>query len=347
MKKTAVVLFNLGGPDDLSAVKPFLFNLFSDPAIIGLPKFPRWLLAKFISSYRAGKARKIYGLMGGKSPILEQTRAQATALEERLAEQADSDHEYRVFVSMRYWHPMSDTVVRNVKNYAPDEVVLLPLYPQFSTTTTGSSFADWEEKAKTAELTAPTRKICCYPTDFSFVAAHAKTIREAYWKAAEEGKPRVLFSAHGLPQKVVDAGDPYQFQIEKTVEAITQILSIENLDYKICYQSKVGIMKWLTPSTESEIERAGEDKVPLLVVPIAFVSEHSETLVELDIDYQKLAEESGVPAYVRVPALGVEPMFIEALADLCLKLTATKPRICPKIFGKCGCAAITIEKEVA
>lgn len=339
-KKTAIVLFNLGGPDDLKSVKPFLFNLFSDPAIIGLPQPFRKLLAKFISSRRAGKARKIYGLMGGKSPILELTNLQAQALEKKLGESANNDdREYKVFVSMRYWHPMSETVVRNVKNYAPDEIVLLPLYPQFSTTTTGSSFADWQEKAAEVGLNVPTKKIGCYPTDFSFIAAHAKVIKDAYWKASETVKPRVLFSAHGLPQKVVDAGDPYQLQVEKTVERLVQILAIEELDYKICYQSKVGPMKWLKPSTDHEIKQAGAEKLPLLVVPIAFVSEHSETLVELDIEYHHLADENGVTGYVRVPALGVEPLFIEALADLCLDALAEKSRpiICSKTFGKCGC----------
>ncbi len=336
MKKTAVILFNLGGPDDLKAVKPFLFNLFYDSAIIGLPNKLRWLLAKFISSSRAKKARKIYSLMGGKSPILELTNLQAAALEKKLSESAKNGSEYKVFVSMRYWHPMSDTVVRNVKNYAPDEIILLPLYPQFSTTTTGSSFSDWEESAKKIGLEIPTKKICCYPTDWNFVAAHAKLIRDAYWKASEQGKPRILFSAHGLPEKIVKAGDPYQFQVEKTVEAVTKILMIEELDYKICYQSKVGMMKWLTPSTEDEIVVAGDAKLPLLVVPIAFVSEHSETLVELDIEYREFAEKHGVPEYIRVPALGVEPLFIDALAGLCVDKNERK-KICPKTCGKCDC----------
>lgn len=342
-QKTAIILFNLGGPDELKAVKPFLFNLFYDPAIIGLPKPFRYLLAKFISSRRAAKARGIYSLMGGKSPILEQTNNQAIALEKILAEKKSSDEiEYKVFVSMRYWHPMSDTVVRNVKNYAPDHIILLPLYPQFSTTTTGSSFTDWEMAANSISLTVPTTKICCYPTDWNFIVAHAKLIRDAYWKASENGKPRVLFSAHGLPEKIIAKGDPYQWQVEKTVAAIVQILSIEELDYSICYQSKVGRLKWITPSTENEIKRACDDKTPLLVVPVAFVSEHSETLVELDIEYRHLAQENGLNDYMRVPALGVEPLFIDALADLCLKLDVSeklcsfnKEHFCPRSFEKC------------
>lgn len=345
-KKTAVILFNLGGPDEIKAVKPFLFNLFNDPAIIDLPKVARWLAAKVISRQRKGKATAIYNKIGGKSPILELTNLQAQALEKYLSEQGKntgSDKtDYRVFVSMRYWHPMSGTVAKNVKNYAPDRIILLPLYPQFSTTTTASSFKDWDREAGKAGICAPTTKICCYPSDFNFIAAHAKLIRDAYWKAAESGKPRILFSAHGLPEKTVKNGDPYQWQVEKTVSMITQVLSIEELDYTICYQSRVGMLKWLEPSVEAEIKRAGNEKIPVLVVPVTFVSEHSETLVELDIDYRDLAEKSGVTGYVRVPALGTEPLFIEALAELCLNAHQEKAicscgegRTCPENFVKC------------
>lgn len=351
LKKTAIILFNLGGPDELKAVKPFLFNLFNDPAIIDLPKPLRWLVAKLISSRRAVKAQNIYNKIGGKSPILEFTNTQAKALEERLLSY-DKSSDYKVFVSMRYWHPMSDTVVRNVKNYAPDHIILLPLYPQFSTTTTGSSFTDWEHSAKSINLNTPTTKICCYPADLSFITAHAKLIKDAYWKASENGKPRVLFSAHGLPEKIIEKGDPYQWQIEKTVSVITQVLAIEELDYSICYQSRVGPMKWIGPSTESEIKRAGKEKIPLLVVPVSFVSEHSETLVELDIEYRHLAEKHGAIGYVRVPALGVEPLFIEALADLCLKANKdeklcsfSKEHYCPRVFEQCPYAIA--EQEMA
>lgn len=352
INKIAIILLNLGGPDELKAIKPFLFNLFYDPAIINLPKPMRWLFAKLISSRRAVKARDIYNKIGGKSPILELTNLQAKALEEQLSLQ-DNDSEYKVFVSMRYWHPMSDMVVRNVRNYSPDKVILLPLYPQFSTTTTGSSFADWERAANSIGLTIPTTKICCFPADLGFIAAHAKLIKDAYWRASETGKPRVLFSAHGLPEKIIEKGDPYQWQVEKTVAMITQILAIEELDYSICYQSKVGLLKWLTPSAESEIKKAGSEKIPLLIVPVSFVSEHSETLVELDIEYRHLAEKYGVTGYVRVPALGVEPLFIETLADLCLKAkyeegvcSFSKEHHCPRVFEKCP-YSIAEKKEAA
>lgn len=349
-KKTAVILFNIGGPDEIKSVKPFLFNLFNDPAIVDMPKIIRFIFAKIVSGRRALKAVGIYNKIGGKSPLLDLTNEQAKALERKLSRNKDS--EYKVFVSMRYWHPMSDTVVKNVKNYNPDHIILLPLYPQFSSTTTGSSFADWEKSAKSINLDIPTTKICCYPADLSFITAHAKLIKDAYWKASENGKPRVLFSAHGLPEKVIQKGDPYQWQVEKTVSVIAQVLAIESMDYVVCYQSKVGMLKWIGPSTESEIKRAARDKLPILVVPVSFVSEHSETLVELDIDYRHLAEKQGAVGYVRVPTLGVEPFFIEALTDLCLKAdkeeklcSFSNNHFCPRPFEKCPYAVQ--EKERA
>ncbi len=341
MKKIAVVLFNLGGPDSLRAVAPFLFNLFNDAAIISVPQPMRALLAKWISWRRTKKATAIYQKIGGKSPILEFTQQQARALEDSLKKQGD---EYKVFVSMRYWHPLSRVVAKNVQAYAPDHIILLPLYPQFSTTTTGSSFDDWESQCDKINLKVPTRKVCCYPMQKSFVASHANLIREYYWKAAEFGRPRILFSAHGLPEKVIMAGDPYQYQIEKTAAGIIQILAVDDLDYQVCYQSKVGPLVWIGPSTEEEIARAATDKTPVVIVPISFISEHSETLVELDIDYRHLAEELGVPSYQRVPALGVEPFFIDALAEIVVSKSDstgissdTGERFCLRQFGACPC----------
>ena len=340
MKKTAVVLFNLGGPDSLKAVRPFLFNLFNDRAIISLPQPFRYLLAKLIAFRRARKAREIYQHIGGKSPLLEQTLAQAEALEAVLKKKG----EYKVFVCMRYWHPFSNLVAKNVKAYEPDKIVLLPLYPQYSSTTTGSSFADWDKAAKAAGLSAPTARVCCYPQEFSFIASHAKLIKDTYWKAAESAKPRVLFSAHGLPEKVIAAGDPYQWQVEKTVASVVQILAIDDMDFRICYQSRVGPLKWIGPSTEEEIIRAGYDNVPVVVVPIAFVSEHSETLVELDIEYRRLADENSVPEYWRVPALGTDALFIDSLSELTQKAASCEgvcsfntERFCLRDFGKCLC----------
>lgn len=356
MTKTAVILFNLGGPDSLKAVKPFLFNLFNDPFIITLPKPFRSMLAWWISTLRNKKAQAIYRHMGGKSPILEQTMAQADALEKLLQEKAGEHQEYKVFISMRHWHPMSSVVVKKVKSYAPDEVILLPLYPQFSTTTTGSAFADWEQQAAKNTLNVPTSKICCYPVDKGFIVSQVKLIKDAYWKASEQGKPRILFSAHGLPEKIIDAGDPYQWQVEKCASAIVKVLAIDELDWRVCYQSRVGRLKWIGPSTEEEILQAGGDKVPLVVVPIAFVSEHSETLVELDIEYSALAKEHHVPGYWRIPAVGIEPFFIETLADLCLNRDKDAPVqshnkdwMCPQNFSQCPCvrAHTAVEEESA
>jgi ferrochelatase len=325
VRKIAVVLFNLGGPDRPDAVKPFLFNLFNDEAMIGAPGPLRWLIAKLISNRRAPVARGIYAKIGGRSPLLELTMVQKEALEAVLAElednRGDGGEEFRLFVSMRYWHPMSDEVARAVAAYGPDEVVLLPLYPQFSGTTTGSSLSNWRRAAGAAGLRAPTRAICCYPTAPGYIRALAGLVRDGIEEAGSKGAggaagPRVLFSAHGLPKRIIAAGDPYQAQIERTAGAVVDELAMADLDWVVCYQSRVGPLEWIGPGTDEEIVRAGGDNVAVVVVPIAFVSEHSETLVELDIDYRRLANEHGVPAYIRVPAVGADPVFIKALADL-------------------------------
>ena len=215
MTRLAVVLFNLGGPDSLAAVEPFLFNLFNDRAIIGLPTLLRWPLAKLISKRRAPTARAIYAELGGSSPLLAETEAQAVALQREVAKESGAA-EVRVFIAMRYWHPMSDEAAAAIKAFAPDEIVLLPLYPQYSTTTTGSSLDDWRRAATKAGLTQPTRAVCCYPTEEGFVRAQAAQIAPALAEAASQGRPRLLFSAHGLPKKIVASGDPYQWQGERT-----------------------------------------------------------------------------------------------------------------------------------
>ncbi|WP_310110833.1 ferrochelatase [Azospirillum sp. BE72] len=351
-RRVAVVLFNLGGPDAPESVRPFLFNLFADPAIIRLPNPFRFLIASLISGRRAKPATEIYAQLGGKSPLLENTEAQAAALEaaleadpgvDRGADPAADGAETKVFIAMRYWHPMSAETAARVKEYDPDLVVLLPLYPQFSTTTTASSAKVWHEAAKTVGLTAPTRLLCCYPTQAGFIDASAALIRPLYEAAKAHGTPRVLFSAHGLPKKVVTSGDPYHWQCERTAESIAAALGIEHLDWVNCYQSRVGPMEWIGPSTDAEIRRAGQDGVPILVVPMAFVSEHSETLVEIEIEYRHLAKEAGVPHFTRVPTVGVHPGFIDGLARLVRQMVAGKAtvcaqngdRICPSNFPGC------------
>jgi len=336
--KTAVVLFNLGGPDSLDAVAPFLRNLFSDPAIIRVPQPFRWLIANLISRRRAPFAKTIYAHIGGRSPILEETEAQARALETALAAEG---MDAQCFIAMRYWHPFAAETAKKIKAFAPDRIVLLPLYPQFSTTTTQSSFTEWERVAKQNGLGANTHRICCYPDEDGFCDAVAKFLGEALAKRRTGISYRVLFSAHGLPKRIVDSGDPYPHHVAQSVAAVVSRIS-ENLDHAICYQSRVGPLEWIGPATETEIARAGKDGKGVIIVPIAFVSEHSETLVELDIDYAKRAEEAAVPDYIRVSTVRTEPHFISGLARLVMRaagspqtISSAEARICPK---DCMCA---------
>ncbi|WP_295187480.1 ferrochelatase [uncultured Brevundimonas sp.] len=332
-RRIAVVLFNLGGPDDQASVKPFLFNLFNDPAIIGLPGILRTPLAKLISSRRETSAQANYALMGGGSPLLPETRRQAEALQAVLGARLDGD-EVKVFIAMRYWHPLTEETAAEVAAFGPDEVVLLPLYPQFSTTTTESSLKAWN-----AAYAGPgvSRAVCCYPAATGWVEAQAQAIGEKLDEAV--GQPvRVLFSAHGIPEKLVTGkGDPYQEQIETTVAAVVAAIEAQRgpIDHAICYQSRVGPMKWLGPSTPEAIEAAAKDGVGVVVTPIAFVSEHIETLVELDIEYGELAHEKGASPYLRAPAVGIEPLFIDALADAAVGALSHKG-VAP--FGQ-GCKA--------
>jgi len=313
--KVAIVLFNLGGPDSLAAVRPFLRNLFNDPAIINSPAPIRWLLAHWISFKRASIAKGIYQHLGGKSPLLQLTGKQAQALEQQFT----GADEIKTFISMRYWHPMSDETVLEVKAFAPDRIVLLPLYPQFSTTTTGSSLTDWRRVVEAVGLDVPSVEVCCYPDEPGFISAIAGLIEVALVDAQKSGIPRVLFSAHGLPQKIVDVGDPYPQQVEMTARAVVDKLDQEGLDWIVCYQSRVGPLQWIGPSTEDELVRAANDGVPVVVVPIAFVSEHSETLVELDIEYRDLANSLGIPAYHRVATVSTQAQFINGLKNIVVR----------------------------
>jgi ferrochelatase len=337
MARTAVVLFNLGAPSELSNVRPFLLNMFRDRAILDLPAAARWLLAWLIATLRAKKTRKIYAQLGGGSPLLANTRAQAEALEAELGS------EIKTFVAMRYWHPRSEETVKVVKAFAPDRIVLLPLYPQFSAATSGSSLNEWHAVARRAGLSVQTHMVCCYPFERGWIATLTELVRSRYASTSSFGKPRVLFSAHGLPKKNIAQGDPYQWQVEKTAEAVVRSLGIDSLDWSVCYQSRVGPLEWIGPSTEHEITRAGRDRVPLIVTPIAFVSEHSETLVELDSEYRNLAQACGVPRYERVPTVSTDAVFMAGLAYIVRKALRGPPklcsaeggRICPKEWIRC------------
>ncbi len=309
-RRLAVVLFNLGGPDNLAAVQPFLFNLFNDRAIIDLPNPFRFALAKLISTARHKEATSNYAHMGGASPLLRETESQSSALAVRLAQQLPG-YDTQIFIAMRYWRPLTEEAAEAVRAFAPDEVVLLPLYPHYSTTTTGSSFKAWK-----AAYTGPGRihAVCCYFDAAGLVAAHARKIEETFEAAGRPANLRLLFSAHGLPEKVIKRGDPYQWQVEQTCAAVAAKLG-HTWDWQVCYQSRVGPMAWIGPSTPEAVTQAGKEGRGVLVTPIAFVSEHVETLVELDRDYAELSKTAGCPIYLRAPAVGVDATFIESLAS--------------------------------
>lgn len=335
-RRIAVILFNLGGPDSLGAVRPFLFNLFNDRAIIDAPQPFRFLLAQLISSTRARTARSNYARMGGSSPLLQETEKQAEALQAELTKRVPSVT-FRCFPAMRYWRPLVKDAARAAEDWHATDAILLPLYPQFSSTTTASSLKAWR---RASDLPAAT--ICCYPGGEALAEAHAAAILSAWREAGSPPNPRVLFSAHGLPRRVIDKGDPYQWQVERTAEAVRLRLPT-GWQTRICYQSRVGPLKWIGPSTEEEIKAAARDGVGVIVSPIAFVSEHIETLVELDIDYAQKAKVCGAPYYLRAPALGCAPRFIDALADLAERALAAPARvrsesgerICPARCGLC------------
>jgi ferrochelatase len=292
------------------------------------------LVAWLIASRRESAAQQIYRHLGGRSPLLELTEQQAGELQAALGERC------RVFVAMRYWHPLTAEAVKAVAEWQPERIVLLPLYPQYSTTTTASSLKAWQEAAESAGLRAVTTTVCCYPTEAGLIEAQAALLKEALGRAAE--RPRVLFSAHGLPKKIVDRGDPYPRHVEMTARAIVARLGgLE--DWRVCYQSKVGPLEWIGPATVDEIRAAGAAGQSLVVVPIAFVSEHSETLVELDIDYAEVARQAGVPSYVRVAAVGTHPAFIAGLARLVARCLANAEgrhgaRLCPPEVAACPLA---------
>jgi protoporphyrin/coproporphyrin ferrochelatase len=308
--KTAVVIYNLGGPCCNRGIQPFLFNLFNDPAIISLPNPFRGWLAKFISSRRMEKATKIYNKIGGGSPILQETYDQASALQKEL----DKSGDYKVFVYMRYSYPEITDVVDAVNLYNPDRIITLPLYPQYSTTTTTSSIKQWDEYTggnKTVHIQS-------YETHPDFVNAYKDLLLVEYEKVKDKN-PVILFSAHGIPQNRVDKGDPYEKHVNASSNAIIEAAGLKSVEHVVCYQSKVGPLKWLTPATDKVIEQYAKDDRAIILLPVSFVSEHSETLVELDMDYKDMALELGAASYNRVPTVRTNKEYIKCLKDLALK----------------------------
>ncbi|MDC0073531.1 ferrochelatase [Alphaproteobacteria bacterium] len=331
-KKVAIIVCNLGGPDSLSSVRLFLKNLFSDPAILPVPRPIRWFLARFISLRRAKIARNIYNQIGGKSPILLETKQQSEALEKSLNNQL-----YKVFIAMRYWHPFTTETMKQILDWNAEKIILLPLYPQFSTTTTGSSITELNRVKSKIGFDIPTTVICCYPDEENFINAHVELIRESIVKLKNK-QYKILFSAHGLPESIIKKGDPYESQIKITVDSIVESLNISNNEWTICYQSKVTPVKWLEPKTEDEIIKASKQNLSIIMVPIAFVSEHSETLVELDIEYYELAKTSGIKEYHRVPTLSCRKLYIDSLKNMIMNSLKHNKSSCIISGGKHNCS---------
>ena len=326
MSRIGVLLLNLGGPDKLEDVGPFLYNLFSDPEIIRLPV--PWLqkpLAWFISTRRTQTSQENYKQIGGGSPLKKITEAQAEALQAKLH---DEGQDVSVYIGMRYWYPFTEEAVAKIKRDGIDKLVILPLYPQFSISTSGSSFRLleqlWREDTDLQRL-----DYTVIPSWFNhpdYLKSMADLIEQELERFSEPDKAHIFFSAHGVPLSYVEeAGDPYQKEIEQCTKLIMRTLNRSN-QYTLAYQSRVGPVEWLRPYTEDALEELGEKGVKdLLVVPISFVSEHIETLQEIDIEYREVAEDAGITNFQRVPALNTHPMFVDALADLVTKSLDTPP----------------------
>lgn len=319
-----ILLFNLGGPDDLDAVEPFLVNLFSDREIIELPggAWLQPLMARLIARLRGPSVRRNYRRIGGGSPQLQITRAQQQALQERLNGGGDRP-EFRVFTAMRYSRPAADDALENMLLAGISRIVTLTLFPHWSKATTGSSRSEFERT-----LTLPTWRGCRfdishiegYADDPGYLDAMTSTVRRAWDRIPAERRDKavILFSAHGLPQKFIDDGDPYVDHIEATRRGILARLQLPNRQV-LAYQSRTGPVRWLAPGTEETIEQLGHEGVTdLLVVPLSFVSDHIETLYEVDLLFAEAARKAGITGYYRPDALNTEPLFIGALAGLVL-----------------------------
>lgn len=328
MGRVGVLLLNLGGPEQLEDVRPFLFNLFSDPEIIRLPV--PWLqkpLAWMISSSRAKQSQENYSQIGGGSPLRRITEEQAQALKESLQHKGQ---DVELYIGMRYWYPFTEEAIARIKRDGIDELVVLPLYPQFSISTSGSSFRLleklWEEDPSLERI-----RYTVIPSWYArpgYVKAMAELIANELDQLPDPSQGHIFFSAHGVPVSYVEeAGDPYQREIEHCVDLIVQALGRPN-QHTLAYQSRVGPVEWLQPYTEDAIKELAESGVKaLVVVPISFVSEHIETLQEIDIEYREIAEESGIETFRRVPALNTHPGFIDDMANMVIDALESPRRL--------------------
>jgi len=308
-RRVGVVLFQLGGPESLAAVEPFLYNLFCDPDIIDFPfsRIGRRALARLISKTRAKKAAQHYAHIGG-SPIRRFTEQQASALEGHLMR---NGVDARCVVAMRYWHPFTAEAIARLQEAELDQVVLLPLYPQYSSTTTGSSLNEWGRRWTG---TVPTSCVTTFYRNPLYIAAVAERIDEALARFPDPTAAQLIFSAHGVPVSVIEKGDPYQQQIEETVDLVMEHGRWSN-DHRLCYQSKVGASRWLEPSLRQTLRQAAAEKRrEVCVVPISFVSDHVETLAEIDHHAREEARLLGIERFEMTRGLNDSPKFIAALA---------------------------------
>ena len=328
--KIAVVIYNLGGPNKRSDIEFFLFNLFNDKNIITFPHPFRYLLAKLISKLRKKEATSNYNKLGGKSPLLQNTIKQKQALEKVL-----DKNTYKVFISMNFCNPLPHETIKEIEKFDPTKIVLVPLYPQFSTTTTASFLDKWNKVFKKSTLNCSQRVICCYYSQKEFIQSSKEIFLNIYNKVQKENrKPYVIFVAHGLPEKIIKSGDPYQWQVENTVKLIVESTNIKDLDYILAYQSRVGPVSWIKPYADEVIIKAAKMNKNIIVVPISFVSEHIETLVELDLEYKNLASSNGAKSYYRAKTVSEDNIFIKGLKNLIIN-NEEKNKPCPKEFCKC------------
>lgn len=311
-RRVGVVLFQLGGPDKLESIEPFLYNLFCDPDIIDFPfaRIGRKPLAKLISSTRARKVQHHYSVIGGRSPILPNTERQAQALERELRCQGIDAH---CFVAMRYWHPFTREAIEQVRAAGCDEIVLLPLYPQYSSTTTGSSLNEWN---RWFQDDTPVRCVEAFYRNSGYLDAFAEKVDCALGRFASPETPEIVFSAHSVPMSVIEKGDPYERQIEETVRLLMHHGGWSN-PHRLCYQSKVGASRWLQPSLHHTLRVLADERVrEVCVVPIAFVSDHVETLGEIDHEAREEAHRLGIEQFEMSAGLNDSPKFIDALAQI-------------------------------
>jgi len=311
-RRVGIVLFQLGGPDTLEAIQPFLYNLFCDPDIIDFPfaRIGRKALAKLISTTRARKVQHHYSTIGGGSPIRRNTERQARALERELRGQGVDAH---CFVAMRYWHPFTREAIAQVEAAECDEVVLLPMYPQYSSTTTGSSLNEWNRLFRDD---IPVHCVETFYRNTIYLDSVVQRVNQALARFSQQDRPEIVFSAHSIPTSVIEKGDPYQRHIEETVSLVMERGAWSN-PHRLCYQSKVGASRWLQPSLTHTLRELASKKVSeVCIVPIAFVSDHVETLGEIDHEARHLAQQLGFTQFEMSAGLNDSPTFIQALSQI-------------------------------